>query len=649
MKKCRLLPLLAFFLTSFAPEPTYAGMEVDTFLGKGTLGRIATFFTLSSICMYQGEAALSPPTVKTLGGVENDVWYGIERTQDQGVLTVGESASYGIGLYTKGVMAQYDDLGNLVQYTSFGGARSDSIRDVSIFNDLYVMTGETTSFGDSNKDIFITVYDSSSSSWVLRQVMGSSGEDGGVAVTTHADGSYLVGGYTYQYGRADIVLTRFHANHSQAWSRLLDGGGDDHVASIVGVPNGDVVVGHTTSSGGGDKDVLVLNIDDLGSVAWAKALGSLGQEEGYDIVATSSGEILLTGYIERMGSGREDVLWVKLNRTTGELLSAEAIDLGGTEIGYGILSDDGYAFVTGSMRGDGLDDKDMFVLQLSDEGPEGAFALGSTSHDIGYDLTLQGPHALAVIGATFTEHGGQDALFAQLPLNQTACRMELAPTTTNITSSLSLTPLTLQNNLSNLAQQAVTWQTYQLTLEEETICTPTSAPTSSPTADDRPKVKAGSLGPVNIEVGDSFVFSVGGVFEGTFTLTATQKGKNTLPGWLDFNATSSLFQGHPTDKHIGSYAIQLKATNAHGSSTSFFFNINVRDPLADPGVQEADYLKIFAPLAAALLGLTCGAFICKQQSSQRKLLLIGHHKKTDDPNAVEFEHFEYDAGTTKAV
>ena len=43
--------------------------------------------------------------------MENDQWLGIETTQDQGCITVGESFSYDIGGNSKGVMAKYDALG----------------------------------------------------------------------------------------------------------------------------------------------------------------------------------------------------------------------------------------------------------------------------------------------------------------------------------------------------------------------------------------------------------------------------------------------------------------------------------------------------------------------------------------------------------
>lgn len=669
VKKYPLLFILAFCLTSFNHQAVYGKIDDHTTPTRGTLAKIATLITVWSISMYRG-ATLSTPTVKTFGGMENDQWLGIETTQDQGCITVGESFSYDIGGNSKGVMAKYDALGGQTWYASFGGTRSESIKDVGIIDHLYVMTGDTTSFGDISKDMLITVYDSTALSWITTQVTGGSSEEGGVAVATHDDGSYLVGGYTWQNGHADIILTRFYADHTEAWSRIIDGGSDDYVAAITAVTNGYVVVGYTTSGGAGGKDLLVFEINDLGNLGWANVLGGTGQEEGYAVVSTSSGDILITGYIQSLGTGQEDVLWVKLN-SMGTLLSAQAIGFVGSEIGYGItLNANDYAFVTGSINSDGFGNKDMLILQIDDQELEEAFTLGGEYNDIGYDLTIDSNQYLTAIGSTFSGHGGQDMLFARLLTSDTAtCRMDIVPTVIDITNSISWASISLNNNLSTLSTQSVTWQTYNLILQEGTICTPTSSPTSAPldtttlvpseapTVNAGPQIKVITIDPIDIEIGDNFLYPVGTFFQGdALTLSATKKGGDTLPGWLHLNATSNFFWGKPRDSDVGSYPIKLTATDTHGKSENLFFNINVRDSLADPGFQQADYLKIFAPLVAALVALVCGAYFCKKQQETQDTqmeILTKHHKKTDEDleeeNNIEFEEMRYNNKKTLGI
>jgi len=77
---------------------------------------------------------------------------------------------------------------------------------------------------------------------------------------------------------------------------------DEVVKDMVKTSDGGfVVTGYTYSGGLGGKDVLLVKFDANANVSWAYAFGGTDDEEGYSVIEDASNRIVVTGYTNSFG------------------------------------------------------------------------------------------------------------------------------------------------------------------------------------------------------------------------------------------------------------------------------------------------------------------------------------------------------------
>ena len=81
---------------------------------------------------------------------------------------------------------------------------------------------------------------------------------------------------------------------------------------------GYVIVGSSTSYGAGGADLWVLKVDASGEFSWSKTYGGQGNDVGKDIVQTSDGGYIITGYTRSFSSGGDMDLWLIKTDANGE-------------------------------------------------------------------------------------------------------------------------------------------------------------------------------------------------------------------------------------------------------------------------------------------------------------------------------------------
>ena len=81
---------------------------------------------------------------------------------------------------------------------------------------------------------------------------------------------------------------------------------------------GYVIVGSSTSYGAGGADLWVLKVDASGEFSWSKTYGGQGNDVGKDIVQTSDGGYIITGYTRSFSSGGDMDLWLIKTDSNGE-------------------------------------------------------------------------------------------------------------------------------------------------------------------------------------------------------------------------------------------------------------------------------------------------------------------------------------------
>ena len=81
---------------------------------------------------------------------------------------------------------------------------------------------------------------------------------------------------------------------------------------------GYVIVGSSTSYGAGGSDLWILKVDGSGEFSWSKTYGGQGNDVGKDIVQTSDGGYIITGYTRSFSSGGDMDLWLIKTDANGE-------------------------------------------------------------------------------------------------------------------------------------------------------------------------------------------------------------------------------------------------------------------------------------------------------------------------------------------
>lgn len=184
------------------------------------------------------------------------------------------------------------------------------------------------------------------------------GSGGVVIVGSFAGTMNLGGGVLTSAGAQDIFLAKFDANGAHQWSKRFGGAGmdvgnavtidDAGNISITGYFRGPVSFGGTSLAGHTLQDIFVANFDGAGLHRWSHWYGGSGNDQGHDIVADGSGNVIVTGQYNGAvffggvastpGFGSLDLFVMKLNAAGGYQWSK---GIGGLnpDVGYGLAVD----------------------------------------------------------------------------------------------------------------------------------------------------------------------------------------------------------------------------------------------------------------------------------------------------------------------
>jgi hypothetical protein len=163
---------------------------------------------------------------RTYGGPGDDRFFAVLSLVDDGALLVGETTSYGAGGEDAWVV-RVDYNGNIIWQRAYGGAMKDVVRAVAYWGSgNYVIAGETRSFGFGSDDAWIVALDSSGDI-LWERTYGGTGADRVMAVSS-LGGCFLVTGETTSFGNGlwDV------------WLLKLDASGDIDVAGCEIIGNG---------------------------------------------------------------------------------------------------------------------------------------------------------------------------------------------------------------------------------------------------------------------------------------------------------------------------------------------------------------------------------------------------------------------------
>lgn len=234
-----------------------------------------------------------------IGGAECDILNAICVNAQGHIFAAGRTLSGSNGEYD-GQIIRLDQSSAPVWIKRAGGPFADNILSTTPTNDGGVVVAGSYGSSTFDLDLWLMKLDANGT-MIWSQTYPGAGNDKIEKVIQTGDGGFLcVGSMSGNAGTGtDMVVMRTDADGSPLWRMIIGGTSTDEGKSICEGPDGSAyAVGWTRSFGGGLNNVLLCRIGSDGSLQWTQTYGSPNNEQGQDILLSSTGSLIITGTIE---------------------------------------------------------------------------------------------------------------------------------------------------------------------------------------------------------------------------------------------------------------------------------------------------------------------------------------------------------------
>jgi hypothetical protein len=252
---------------------------------------------------------------KTYGGNADDYSYSVQQIFDNGYIITGTTSSFGAGAQDVWLI-KTNSFGDTLWTKTYGGSDLDWSYSVQQTTDSgYIIIGNSYSIISNNTDIFLIKTDALGDTLWTKKFGGSLNEFGFSGQQT-SDGGYIVVGFTTSFGAGeeDLWLIKTNALGNILWTKAFGGSFDEFGHSVTQTADdGYIIAGYTRSTGNGNSDVWLIRTNSLGDTIWTKTLGGIYNDEAYSIQRTSDEDYVITGYTQSLFDGGEDIWLIKIN------------------------------------------------------------------------------------------------------------------------------------------------------------------------------------------------------------------------------------------------------------------------------------------------------------------------------------------------
>jgi len=251
---------------------------------------------------------------RTYGGKWRDEGRSVRQTTDGGYIVAGQTDLSGNGDDDL-CLLKIDASGNEIWRRTYGERRRDEGRSVrQTMDGGYIVTGQTTSFGSGNEQIYLIRTDPEGN-LVWYRTFGGEGRNFGRSVRQTLDGGYIVAGTTWPPERtySDVYLIKTDSEGREIWHQTLGGRYGNHGFSVEQTEDGGYIVAGNTWPVGrvGQSRMALFRTDGSGEEMWVKTFGGDGSTYGYSVCRTKDGGYGVAGKIEDSDKGDDETCLIK--------------------------------------------------------------------------------------------------------------------------------------------------------------------------------------------------------------------------------------------------------------------------------------------------------------------------------------------------
>jgi hypothetical protein len=256
---------------------------------------------------------------KAIGGSANDTFYSVIETSDGGFLCAGESFS--VDADGDALVVKFEADGDVAWQRLYGGDRAESGRALIVTEDGgYLLVGPTTSFGQSNSTDAWVVKLTSSGAIEWQRTYGGTGYDDAYAIAPAGAGAFVLTGETTSFGDPDGDVWYFKIDDEGAlvWQKVIGGPNTDLANAVRATSDGGFILGAQTGSfGAGNFDTWLVKVDAAGAVTWQKAYGGNGEDSLLSLSTLADRGFLVAAATLSFGLSRSEAWILRLDRDGG--------------------------------------------------------------------------------------------------------------------------------------------------------------------------------------------------------------------------------------------------------------------------------------------------------------------------------------------
>ena len=256
---------------------------------------------------------------------------------------------------------------------------------------------------------------------------GGSNDDEITDIIPDAGSGYLVCGTTWSYaasGLTDLILGKINDDLELEWTEIYGTPNREFARSLVKDDNGDIVTyGLYQVNGAGSNDHLISKHNPNGNLIWAKRIGGSSNDEGMDMIKAGGNTYLGVGHTTTFGAGNFDIMVNKIDQS-GSLIWSKTYGLPGEEKAYSIFQQaPGSYYISGHSGSLGNGDSDFIVFRIDENGSfNGGWHFGGENNETrAYGApTSDGGYIISGVSDSY-EFGDLDVLIVKADQNGESC------------------------------------------------------------------------------------------------------------------------------------------------------------------------------------------------------------------------------------
>jgi hypothetical protein len=135
---------------------------------------------------------------------------------------------------------------------------------------------------------------------------GSNNSESASSILEAANGDLIFTGYTQstENRRKDIILYRTDANGNKLWSKIFGNELNDEGYQVIESKNGDIILAGNTSLDEGKRiESLVLRTDNKGELLWEKYFGKEDRNAAVSLIELNNSDIAVAGFTASLPRG----------------------------------------------------------------------------------------------------------------------------------------------------------------------------------------------------------------------------------------------------------------------------------------------------------------------------------------------------------